>query len=306
MCVGTQSLLWGGPDLLDLMDRPGEHCRRGGSPGKRTCILTKQAHVQGFLASSHRPGLPELPSWELGIPLSTPWHIHLPPPLVICLQCRIPGFNPWVRKIPLGEGNGYPFQYSFLENSMNRGAWQAIVHGVAKSWTWLGDFHTHNHSDDKLRRLVLIFTPFYYREVVFLDAAPPTAAPEHLHGPRKKCKLSVPFHPRPIHWSVLWMCFSNLCFNKPSSRFWCTYILENCGHRETKIQILSNLLRVTQRLNGRRIQSQVVWHRVPTLNFCAESKILSPTVDWIVSSPNSCIEILTPNVTISGESIFSV
>ena len=37
----------------------------------------------------------------------------------------------------LGEGNGYPVQYSGLESSMDRGAWQATVHGVAKSWTWL-------------------------------------------------------------------------------------------------------------------------------------------------------------------------
>ena len=34
-----------------------------------------------------------------------------------------------------GEGNGYPFQYSWLENSIDRGAWQATVHGVTKSWT---------------------------------------------------------------------------------------------------------------------------------------------------------------------------
>ena len=32
-----------------------------------------------------------------------------------------------------GEGNGYPLQDSCLENSMNRGAWQATIHGVAKS-----------------------------------------------------------------------------------------------------------------------------------------------------------------------------
>ena len=32
-----------------------------------------------------------------------------------------------------GEGNGYPFQYSCLENSMDRGALWAIVHGVAQS-----------------------------------------------------------------------------------------------------------------------------------------------------------------------------
>jgi len=34
-----------------------------------------------------------------------------------------------------GEENGYSLQYSCLENSMNRGVWQATVHGVAKSQT---------------------------------------------------------------------------------------------------------------------------------------------------------------------------
>ena len=38
-----------------------------------------------------------------------------------------------------GEGNGYSLQYFCLENSMDRGAWQAIVHGVAKSKTQLSD-----------------------------------------------------------------------------------------------------------------------------------------------------------------------
>ena len=36
-----------------------------------------------------------------------------------------------------GEGNGNPLQYSCLENFMDRVAWQATVHGVAKSWTQL-------------------------------------------------------------------------------------------------------------------------------------------------------------------------
>ena len=39
----------------------------------------------------------------------------------------------------LGEGNGNPLQYSCLENPMDREAWQAIVHGVAKSPTRLGN-----------------------------------------------------------------------------------------------------------------------------------------------------------------------
>ena len=40
----------------------------------------------------------------------------------------------------LGEGNGTPLQYSCLENPMDRGAWWAAVHGVAKSRAWLSDF----------------------------------------------------------------------------------------------------------------------------------------------------------------------
>ena len=50
--------------------------------------------------------------------------------------CRAgdPGSIPGLGRSP-GEGDGYPLQYSGLENSMDRGAWWAIVHGVAKSWT---------------------------------------------------------------------------------------------------------------------------------------------------------------------------
>ena len=38
-----------------------------------------------------------------------------------------------------GGGHGNPLQYSCLENPMDRGAWRATVHGVAKSWTRLRD-----------------------------------------------------------------------------------------------------------------------------------------------------------------------
>ena len=40
-----------------------------------------------------------------------------------------PGSIPGSGRSP-GEGNDYPLQYSCLENSMDRGAWQATVHGV--------------------------------------------------------------------------------------------------------------------------------------------------------------------------------
>jgi len=39
-----------------------------------------------------------------------------------------------------GKGNGNPLQYSCLENPIDRGAWEATVHGVMKSWTRLRDF----------------------------------------------------------------------------------------------------------------------------------------------------------------------
>ena len=44
------------------------------------------------------------------------------------------GSIPGLRRSPRG-GHGNPLQYSCLESPMDRGAWQAIVHEVAKSWT---------------------------------------------------------------------------------------------------------------------------------------------------------------------------
>ena len=46
-------------------------------------------------------------------------------------QCR---FNHWVGRSP-GGGNGNSLQYSCLKYSTDRGAWQATVHGVTRSWT---------------------------------------------------------------------------------------------------------------------------------------------------------------------------
>ena len=42
-----------------------------------------------------------------------------------------------------GEGNAYPLQYSYMDNPMDRGTWQATVHGVSKSRTQLSDRHFH-------------------------------------------------------------------------------------------------------------------------------------------------------------------
>ena len=52
----------------------------------------------------------------------------------------------WSGRSP-GEGNGYPLQYSCLENPMDRGAWWDTVHGFAKSQTQLSDWtHINTHT----------------------------------------------------------------------------------------------------------------------------------------------------------------
>ena len=54
----------------------------------------------------------------------------------------VPGSIPGSGRSP-GVGNGNPLQYPCLENPMDGGAWEAAVHGVAKSRTRLSDF-THS------------------------------------------------------------------------------------------------------------------------------------------------------------------
>ena len=49
------------------------------------------------------------------------------------------GLIPGLGRSP-GGGNGISFQYSCLKNPIDRGAWQATVHGVADSWTRLSTY----------------------------------------------------------------------------------------------------------------------------------------------------------------------
>ena len=73
-----------------------------------------------------------LTSIELVMPSS-----HL---ILCCPLLLLPPIPPSIRVFTLlcGEGKGYPLQYSGLEKSMDY-----IVHGVAKSQTWLSNFHFH-------------------------------------------------------------------------------------------------------------------------------------------------------------------
>ena len=68
------------------------------------------------------------------------------------------------------EGKGYPFQYSDLENSVDRGTWLATVHGVARSPTQLRDkhFHFHNKQDIKEPIPTHLWNPIIYLILSFV------------------------------------------------------------------------------------------------------------------------------------------
>ena len=55
-------------------------------------------------------------------------------PLANSGDIRDMGSIPGLGRSP-GGGHGNPFQYSWLENFMDRGAWGSKVHGVVQSWT---------------------------------------------------------------------------------------------------------------------------------------------------------------------------
>ena len=61
------------------------------------------------------------------------------------------GSVPWPGRSP-GEGNGNPLQYSCLENPMDRGAWQAIVQGVARVGHDLATKPPPNHHQQPVRK----------------------------------------------------------------------------------------------------------------------------------------------------------
>ena len=75
-----------------------------------------------------------------------------------------------------GEGKGYPLQYSCLLNPKDRGAWRAIVHRVAKSWTWLKQLSTEHRtahqflSEKGLDKTPNWLIPFTFGHIFFIYA----------------------------------------------------------------------------------------------------------------------------------------
>ena len=74
--------------------------------------------------------------WSVDIKLN--YHSHGSDGKECACNAGDPSLTPGSGRSP-GEGEGYPLQYSCLENSMDRGNWQATEQGVAKSWARLSD-----------------------------------------------------------------------------------------------------------------------------------------------------------------------
>ena len=66
---------------------------------------------------------------------------------------------PGLGRSPGGE-NGYPLQYTCLENSVVRGAWEATVHGVAKELDMTEQLKNNNHTE--LVTILLLFNTGFF------------------------------------------------------------------------------------------------------------------------------------------------
>ena len=78
-------------------------------------------------------------------------------------------FDPWVGKIP-GGGNGNPYQYTCLENSMHRRAWQVTVHSVTESQRQLKRLSKHIliSTQGLVLSLFVTFSSFHFIEMTKL------------------------------------------------------------------------------------------------------------------------------------------
>ena len=123
---------------LTLMTRRAQSDRRTGRPESRKVNRASNLKCTSFskLQSPELCTQVEKELWPLPHP-HTSKHPHT------CQSLQFPQgtyLYMFISVQSFGEGNGTPLQYSCLENPMDVGAWQAAVHGVAKSRTRLSDF----------------------------------------------------------------------------------------------------------------------------------------------------------------------
>ena len=123
-----------------------------------------------------------------------------------------------------GEGNSYPLQYFDLENSMDRGAWQAIVHGVTKSQTRLRDFHFH---------LVTSFVNFMFEVYYSLYVLRGTCLGYHVHCkciPSCVCCFLLFCNTFLFHMAVLYLYLEKCIISLSIAIFFLCFYKKDCTH----------------------------------------------------------------------------
>ena len=122
------------------------------SPPRHTCIINIPQDMQTFMRTkTHKNIHAHVFSYSSYLPTFTSIHTKLQ----VCNHTHMWAYSYMVKKLPANAGNirdvnsilglgrppegdhGNSLQYSCLENHMNRGAWQATLQRVAKSWTQL-------------------------------------------------------------------------------------------------------------------------------------------------------------------------
>ena len=150
MATHSSVLVWripgtGEPGGLPSM---GSH-RVGHDWSDLAAAYTSNEYDINFLRKTHLYAF-VTPRWQMRVAQEGKWSLNKLTPITFLgsdnkeFTCEAGdvGSIPGCRRSP-GRGHGNPLQYFCLENPMDRGAWRAIVHGVAESDTWLSDFHFH-------------------------------------------------------------------------------------------------------------------------------------------------------------------
>ena len=109
----------------------------------------------------------------------------------------IPGLG-----ISSGGGNGNPFQHSCLDNTMGRGAWQATVQRVARSWTQLNE-HTESCPtlcDSRVDPRILQARTLEWVAFPFSRGSSQESNPGLLHWGRMLYQLNHKGSPRILEW----------------------------------------------------------------------------------------------------------
>ena len=135
-----------------------------------------------------------------------------------------------------GGGHGNLSQYSCLENSMDRGAWRAIVHGVAESQLWLNSLslslshtHTHTHPRDTNSSVGVAWCSDYLVPTKCFSYLYSILKSKDITLPTKFCLVKTMVFPVVMHGCENWTVKKAECQKTDAFELWCWLLRLNYG-----------------------------------------------------------------------------